>query len=413
MAACLGAAVFCLPFAKAAIEAFVWLAVFVWLLKRALGFRSDAVFGMLPRTEMNRALGVLAAACVLSTLFSVDHGLSLRGLFGKELKFLAIYFILAEVIIDKKRLGVILGMMVASAALMIADAGAQYFGGRDFLRGLPLWGGGSRLTASFSFPNAFAGWLAPMIPLFTGLTVLELPKKKILRPLLLAGIACLIAALVLTYSRGAWLGVAAGLTLMAGYAVLKAHRKLKIVIITVLACLGLLYLLLPQPVRSTIKAKGRFDEVGPLAKQTFGVLTQKDGVSESVRVNYLKESLQIIKDYPVFGCGLNTYTKVVQRYKLLETSGAYPHNSFLQKTAETGLVGLGAFLGVLAVFFKTGFSYLGRQRDPLVLGLLAGTFAFCVHSFFDNHLYSLQLAVLFWFLLGLTGAVLRIMGVKT
>jgi len=30
-----------------------------------------------------------------------------------------------------------------------------------------------------------------------------------------------------------------------------------------------------------------------------------------------------------------------------------------------------------------------------------------VHAFFDNHLYALQLVVLFWFMLGLTVAVIK------
>jgi len=36
--------------------------------------------------------------------------------------------------------------------------------------------------------------------------------------------------------------------------------------------------------------------------------------------------------------------------------------------------------------------------------LISGVVGFLTHAFFDNHLYSLQLVVLFWFLLGLTQA---------
>ena len=45
----------------------------------------------------------------------------------------------------------------------------------------------------------------------------------------------------------------------------------------------------------------------------------------------------------------------------------------------------------------------------LLGGLTAGTFGFLVASFFDTQLYSLQLSVLFWTMLGVTVSVQRIL----
>jgi len=125
-------------------------------------------------------------------------------------------------------------------------------------------------------------------------------------------------------------------------------------------------------------------------------------------MNLWKQSLLIIRDYPLLGSGLNTYSSVVKRYKFFEGGNMYPHNSFLQMASETGLAGLFAFLLVLLIFFKTGLQHLNQKKNPLALGLLAGILAYLVHSFFDTHLYSLQLVVLFWFMLGLTIAVIRL-----
>jgi len=107
------------------------------------------------------------------------------------------------------------------------------------------------------------------------------------------------------------------------------------------------------------------------------------------------------------GCGLNTYSEVAKNYKSFEGGGIYPHNSYLQKAAEIGLLGIFAFIGILFIFFKTALRYLNQKRDFLVLGLLSGILAFLVHAFFDTHLYSLQLVVLFWYMLGLTIAVIK------
>jgi len=133
-----------------------------------------------------------------------------------------------------------------------------------------------------------------------------------------------------------------------------------------------------------------------------------EGDSAPVRFGLWKESLRIIRDYNYLGCGLNTYSIVARNYKSFEGGGIYPHNSYLQMTAETGLPGLLSFLFIIFVFFIKGLIYSRQKKDFLVLGMLGGILAFLIHAFFDNHLYSLQLVVLFWYMLGLTVAVMKL-----
>ena len=110
----------------------------------------------------------------------------------------------------------------------------------------------------------------------------------------------------------------------------------------------------------------------------------------------------IIKDYPILGTGPNTYLSVVPQYKIADKNYLYyPHNSFLHMAAEVGLLGLWAFLWVMWRFFRQGIKISKKQGNILLLGLMAGVLAFLIHSFFDTNLYSLQLVVLFWFVLGL------------
>ena len=80
--------------------------------------------------------------------------------------------------------------------------------------------------------------------------------------------------------------------------------------------------------------------------------------------------------------------------------------------AETGLLGLGAFLWIIATLFKTSLANLKKINDKfygaILIGLLAGLFAFLCHSFVDVDLYSLPLRYLMWFVIGLIFAVQRI-----
>lgn len=397
--------VFCLPFSKAGIESFVWPSIFIFILKRILGYKSDCFFRLLPATKLNNALGILVVSGILSVVFSCNPDLSLRGFLGKELKFIFIYFMLIESLNNDRKIKILLTIIILSAILISMDAGIQYFRGVDLLRGYGL----ARLTASFPSANAFGAWLIIVIPLFLGLLISGRIQAKVCKIALSILIILLFLCLLATYARGAWLGFVVSIVFMYLFIFKSLTSRAKKLYIYV--CAGLLVglIVLPSSVKGKIGIIGRFDfkfgqTVGERIKTTINI---KDG-SNLIRLNLWHEALDIIEDFPVFGSGLNTYSVVARSYKITEGGGVYPHNSFIQKTAETGLFGLGVFLWVLYVFFKINLQYLNRKKDYLVLGLLSGILAFLIHAFFDTHLYSLQLVVLFWYMLGLTVAVIKL-----
>ena len=403
---CLCCLIFILPFRKAGIEVFAWLAIFLWIFKKTLNYAFGTMREIISPTDINKALGIFIAANAISTIFSVNHALSLRGFFGKELKFIAIYFMIVEVINNKGRLRNVLMAIMASAVLIIADAGVQYMRGVDFISKNPMWNG-VRLSASFTMPNGFAGWLIVIILLILGLLAADKPVAKKSKALLLILALLLFVCLLLSYSRGAWLGLSIGIFLMAGYAIKNSALKIRLLWLLILVSLLSLLIFLPQPIKNKIETKGRINYSINRVVNDLRSMGNTEEVPGSVRINLWKESLMIIRDYPFIGCGLNTYARVAPNYKIFQYGVSYPHNSFLQMAAETGIVGLSSFLWVLFVFFKMGVRYLNQRRDPLVLGMIAGVLAFLAHSFFDTHFYALQLAVLFWFLMGLTTATIK------
>jgi O-antigen ligase len=49
-------------------------------------------------------------------------------------------------------------------------------------------------------------------------------------------------------------------------------------------------------------------------------------MATSQRINLWKGALMIIKDFPIFGTGLNTYTIVAPKYALTAETGIYAYN---------------------------------------------------------------------------------------
>ncbi len=401
------AAIACLPSAKAGLEICVWGAFFLFICKRFFGYRTDGLWTVLPRTPLDRMLIVFFLAGVVSTAFSVDIGLSFHALLGKQLKALVVFFMVVEAVNSGRRLGIFLMVMLLTAILVGADAAAQYIRGVDLVHGIePM-----RLTASFSNPNNFAGWLTIVIPVFIGVLFIRgIPflvwKTK---AVFMVVIAVLLVCLILTYSRGAWLGITAGSLMCAGYGfrAMCLKKKVGLFFIALFAVAGVL--VFSQRIVAQVDSAGHFQaRFGQTLDARIRSIPDSEDASTTIRIKLWKEAFAIWKGYPLTGAGLNTYARISPKEKTFKESGWYPHNCYLQMAAETGLIGLLAFLWVIFGFFRAGFRHIQRYEDLFVLGLVCGIFSFLVHSAVDSNLYELQLVAWFWFMLGLAVAVMRL-----
>ena len=171
----------------------------------------------------------------------------------------------------------------------------------------------------------------------------------------------------------------------------------------------LLPFVIPNPIKDRFLITFPFLVQNSIKSRIYSVLT----FVEPTRSSLWREAIAIVKDFPVFGCGLNTYSIVAPAYKRAAVeAGIYPHNSYLQMAAEMGIVGLSAFLWLIFRLFMSSLKNLKNIKDGLysnvLIGLLAGLAGFLVHSFFDVNLYALQLVTLMWFIMGLIMAVQRI-----
>lgn len=378
---CLCLLIFCLPFAKAPMQVFNWLAIAVWIIKKAVVYKTIH----LPKTKLNKTLFLFFFVCAISALLSINSSLSLKALFTKIFKQILLYFVIVDTVYKKNRFNNILLAISLSAVLIIADSAVQYFRGIDFLRGYTKFG--TRLQASFGNPNGFGGWLILIMPiLFSILLYKEFIKSNIKKIGIFIIWLALLACLVLTQSRAVWLGFILSFGLLNLYLISIVKMRIKIIFLVIIILLSTaMFFTVSQPIKDRIAS-----------------IMQIKG-SSLFRIQLWEESLSMIKDFPLFGVGLNTYTEAGRIYKKAG-GGFYPHNSYLQMAAEIGIIGLCAFLLIILKLFMYGFGILRSTNDKLLLGLFLAIVAFLTQSFFDVNLYALQLATLFWFILGLSMA---------
>jgi O-antigen ligase len=135
------------------------------------------------------------------------------------------------------------------------------------------------------------------------------------------------------------------------------------------------------------------------------------------RMKIWMTTLEIIKDYPVFGVGLGGMPAAYTRYDhspgLVQMNAA--HNDWLQLLSETGLVGgvlLVLFLIFLARLGKTSFIMGDGLGQSIGLGATVGCVGIIAHSLFDFYLQSPANIWFFVTLLGVLVGVVRVVETK-
>ncbi len=124
------------------------------------------------------------------------------------------------------------------------------------------------------------------------------------------------------------------------------------------------------------------------------------------RAHFWKGAVEIIKDHPLLGTGLGSFSAVYPRYDT--GNGAYrleqAHNDYLQIVSDGGIVAALLGLVFVAVLFRQGFARLHSRdkfRRGVALGALTGCAGVLVHSLFDFTLHTTANALLFLLLAAL------------
>lgn len=112
-------------------------------------------------------------------------------------------------------------------------------------------------------------------------------------------------------------------------------------------------------------------------------------------------AFEVIKGEPFTGTGIGNYEAVSLKYSLAQSGAATDaSNMFLQITAETGIAGLLALLGVIAVFFYFIFKKLKRKNNRvLYLPVLIAALSFMIFNFFESSAFISTNLLLFFLLL--------------
>ncbi len=381
-------------------------------------------------------LGVFIAAAMLS----LPAAPSFTSSIGELLKWLEMALVVSLCLLlfeDESPHWLVVALILAAFVQAVTGL-YQFFGGSGAEHLRILDGSHFRAFGTFGQPNPYAAFLGLTLPLIVAAAAGHLVRglqeairsrasalhslssrgiwRNLLAGALYAGVAGLVlAALIASWSRGAWMGMAGALAVTVFFLPRTLVQRVALVVV-VLAFAGVAWLqgLVPASVADRM--------VGFVAELTSvtdvrGVYVTDENYAVTERIAHWQVAELIGRDYPWIGVGFDNYEVAYPTYALLEWQNplGHAHNYYLNLVAEVGLIGLFAYLALwVAVILMTLRTWhVARGMARFWAAGLLGTWTYlAVHSMVDK-LYVNNMFIQIGCLLGLLAILIQRPGAQT
>jgi len=358
--------------------------------------------------------------------FNIWSATSISSWLSEWLKWGLITFFVWQIDFSEKYTWRWLIFAFLTSAVANALVGLYIFFGGSGADHLIILGRFFRAFGTFGQPNPFGGFMGIALPialmctynqLVTMASDLRSHNKVSLKTLLYSGlplivVIILLAGLIASWSRGAWLGFAVSVMVMAFAIPRKLSTSILMTSGLTILVLGLWFGgLIPQSVVDRITTAATdfitIDEI-----RGVDITTVNYAVVE--RIAHWQAALNMAEANPIMGVGLGNYEIVYENYRLLNWTEplGHAHNYYLNILAETGIIGFLVYIIFWIVIFRTTWRI--RQHPdqfPRAIGIgLLGTWSYiAIHSLFDN-LYVNNLFLHIGLLLGILAVLNRQVG---
>jgi O-antigen ligase len=340
-------------------------------------------------------VGWLLPSCITSE----DVVVSFKNLLMRMWFIVGFYFLMTQLIAaDKKNISrcVIaysLGMLVAIVYTTYNHAQLDFSQQSAYKAMFPI----------FRDHTSYGAALAMLLPAVFVCMRFSRPDFNV-KVLYIVLLCILFGALILSYSRAAWLGVAIAIAVLV-------LVKLKISFRTLCIVLGFLAVIVIPMRNEMYFALQKNDTDSSLdmmdhMKSASNISTDESNLE---RINRWKAALRMFQERPVTGFGLGTYAFNYAPFQISEDlsnastnagNRGNAHSEYLGLLAETGAVGMLAYLAIIITtimaavrVFKRSASAFARQTT---LFLILALSTYYLHGFLNNFLDMDKIASLFW-----------------
>lgn len=292
----------------------------------------------------------------------------------------AVYFLARMIPVTERQAGIALGTVVA-VALVASIVGILQVLLHPDLLGFASFAGrfgeGGRITSFLGNPNMVAAVIGFSLP-FPLLAARRLEGRRE-RWVAFAAVTVFALALLLTFSRGAWLAVLLGVAV----SVLLLDRRALLTLVAAIAIAWLVTIVMPRNLLIAREDLPRYFPESGAPSIIDSTIDRLDEVYErrDLRMRFIREGLPIVIDNPLLGVGPGRYggaastivpSPVYDEYGTGLYGFRTVHNFWLHLFGEVGAIGGAVFavaiLGLWIRFVKNARA----ATDPRRFVILAG-----------------------------------------
>jgi O-antigen ligase len=328
----------------------------------------------LARTDADIGFAAYALAACIAVLFAVDATSDPIPL--KKLALIPLAHVAAAVLTHANRARTALRLFVFAMAATTLVASIEFLLSRE---------GGDRLQATSHYMT-FSGLMILALPMAA--TAAAVGPRRVRIPYAAAALV-LGVGLLLTFTRGAWIGIVVGLCAV----IARLRKRLLLLVPPVLL---LLFLALPTEFQD--RALSSFDlSFGPNAD----------------RIQMWRVGVSMWRENPWTGVGLGDLQVIYNDHvpNALDDARVYGHlhNVWLQVLASMGLIGLIAFawliFSISRVFWRSGARTPDPELRALAMGAWGSFWAFLTMGLFEWNFGDVEVTIAVYWLVGVLQAV--------
>jgi O-antigen ligase len=313
------------------------------------------------------------------------------------------YFITAQMMRNKKLIPVYAWLYIISMSGVMAWTISRHFSYGIYNSQAAHW----VMTPIFNDHTSYGAAIAFCIPVLAGFFYAY--AKNPLTKMLVGGVLLyFIFALVLSYSRAAWLSVIGAIGL---FFLIKFRINYKYVLLGLGILIGGFFYLQHQ-IEDKL-GKNEQDSSEKLAEHVQSISNISTDASNVERLNRWSSAIRMFKEKPFFGFGPGTYMfkyapyqKSSEKSYISTNSGdmGNAHSDYLGPLAERGFIGTLSYVFIVIAILYTGITTYYKLEDHdlkvLCMTFLMGIFTYIIHGFLNNFLDTDKISALFW---GYTG----------
>lgn len=241
-----------------------------------------------------------------------------------------------------------------------------------------------RAISTFGNSNVLGEYLLITIPVTTVLVTTS--KSSVRRFFTIVSLLSNLACLILTWSRGAWLGLIISAVIFLLYQskyFLTAGILASPIVVTVFGLSG-----------------------GNVVDRVKSMFTLADS-SSVYRLNIWKSVLNMLEDTFKFGIGIGqeAFQMVFPQYAVSGTATvAHTHNLYLQIISEMGIGGIVTFVLFAFVFIQLCCTFASSEYEKgdkmVCVALMTGIIGLLIIGFTDHIWFNYRILLLFWMIAG-------------